>query len=128
MKYLIFLLSLSFLFFGCFKNEDLNFKDLNNRFDYTSRDNLWSSIQNHLLLKVKNKKALDNFINTSFEDNCKKNYQKLIDTNNFEKFLESNPQEFLCFIDHANMNRVPEKFYFLSTQAFLRSINNINKK
>ncbi len=127
-KYLIIISSL--LFIGCFgsNKDEIDYKKYNNRFSFDDRYTLLVSLETHFN-KFQNSSALEKLQKINFNTECKKIYQQLIEKNTYEKFIESFPEEFMCFIEHLNSkkNKDYDIIYFNSSQALLRHLSPLNR-
>lgn len=113
-----------FLIFNCTPKNQVDYQKQNERFDFSSDNNLIKSIELHLK-KFENDQAILNLNAINFTDDCEQNFYELIANKAYENFIETNPQEFLCFIKYLNkLNQVTdtEEIYYNSSQAFLRNL------
>jgi len=110
---------------NCTPKNQINYQEQNERFDFSSRDNLINSLEIHFK-NFGNDQAMKKLNNIDFSKNCDENFNELIVNNIYENFIERNPKEFLCFIEYLNSTNQTEgldKLYFGSSQAFLRYLN-----
>ena len=115
------------LFVNCSMNNEINYKKFNERFDFSDRKLLIKSINDHFI-KFNNYTALNTFKDTQFTIDCENSYTNIL-SKNYEKYIESNPQVFFCFIEYLNESsnyEQKDKLYFYSSQAFLRAFNQLN--
>ncbi len=115
------LLILSFiLIFSCSsKLNEINYKEQNNRFDYTSIDGFKNSLVEHFNddLNRFDKSKLQE-ITKKFDTNTA--YDDIIKNNSHEKFITNNPNKIYVFINFLLLNENADQVIFESMQAYLR--------
>ena len=115
------LLILSFiLIFSCSsKLNEINYKEQNNRFDYTSIDGFKNSLVEHFNddLNRFDKSKLQE-IKKKFDTNTA--YDDIIKNNSHEKFITNNPNKIYVFINFLLLNENADQVIFESMQAYLR--------
>lgn len=124
MKKLFQIITVLLLIFNCTPKNQVDYQKQNKRFDFSSDNDLIESVELHLK-KFGNEQAIKNLNNINFTENCNKSYYELITNSAYENYLETNPQEFLCFIKYLNSSNQFEhldEIYFNSSQAFLRNL------
>tara|TARA_B100001765_G_C19435609_1_gene307642 strand:+ start:371 stop:763 length:393 start_codon:yes stop_codon:yes gene_type:complete len=105
-----------------YSNQELNYTDLNKRFNYEDLDKFKTSIKKHFNdndMKL-NLQKLNN-INIIFSNNDY--YKKVIENNNHEKYLENNPNDIYTIIIVIIDSDNNQKILFESMQAYLRYLS-----
>ena len=114
------LLILSFiLIFSCSsKLNEINYKEQNKRFDYTSIDSFKNSLVEHFNddLNRFDKSKLQE-ITKKFDTNTA--YDDIIKNNSHEKFITNNPNKIYVFINFILLYENTDQIIFESMQAYL---------
>jgi hypothetical protein len=121
---IIFLLIVSQIFFSCYQNKtDIDFIEMNKRFDYDNINTFKDSVRIYAknnLIKIDINKINFNQININ-------QIIKAINLDLHEAYIEKNPNDIFNLISIAKDNANIDKIIFESMQAYLRSINNLDR-
>ena len=116
---LLFILSITFIFSCSSQLDEINYKDQNKRFDYSSIDSFKKTLIEHFnddlnrFDKSKLEEIENKFItNTSYDD--------IIKNNSHEKFISNNPNKIYIFINFILLNENSDQIIFESMQSYLR--------
>ena len=116
---LILILSFILIFSCSSKLNEINYKEQNKRFDYTSIDSFKKSLVVHFNddLNRFDKSKLQEITN-KFDTNTA--YDDIIKNNSHEKFIINNPNKIYVFINFILLNENTDQIIFESMQAYLR--------
>ena len=116
---LLLILSIIFIFSCSYKTDEINYKEQNKRFDYTSIDNFKKSLVEHFnddLNRFDKSKVEEIEINV--ETNI--DYVDIIKNNSHEKFITNNPNKIYIFVNFILLNEYSDQIVFESMQSYLR--------
>tara|TARA_B100000989_G_scaffold45190_1_gene28894 strand:+ start:38 stop:427 length:390 start_codon:yes stop_codon:yes gene_type:complete len=116
---LLLIFSIIFIFSCSYKTDEINYKEQNKRFDYTSIDNFKKSLVEHF------NDDLERFDKSKVEEieiNVVTNidYVSIIKNNSHEKFINNNPNKIYIFINFILLNENSDQILFESMQSYLR--------
>ena len=116
---LLLIFSTIFIFSCSYKTDEINYKEQNKRFDYTSIDNFKKSLVEHF------NDDLDRFDKSKVEEieiNVVTyiDYVDIIKNNSHEKFITNNPNKIYIFINFILLNEYSDQIVFESMQSYLR--------
>jgi len=116
---LLLIFSIIFIFSCSYKTDEINYKEQNKRFDYTSIDNFKKSLVEHF------NDDLERFDKSKVEEieiNVVTNidYVSIIKNNSHEKFINNNPNKIYIFINFILLNEYSDQILFESMQSYLR--------
>ena len=116
---LLLIFSIIFIFSCSYKINEINYKEQNKRFDYTSIDNFKKSLVEHF------NDDLERFDKSKVEEieiNVVTNidYVSIIKNNSHEKFINNNPNKIYIFINFILLNEYSDQILFESMQSYLR--------
>ena len=121
MKYkLILLIYLVIFIFSCSsKLDEINYKEQNKRFNYTSIDSFKKSLVEHF------NDDLNRFDKSKLEEIEKKfvtttDYNDIIKNNSHEKFIANNPNKIFILINFILLDENADQIIFESMQSYLR--------
>ena len=116
---LIFIILIFFIFSCNTKTDDINYKEQNNRFTYTSIDNFKKSIVEHFDNNPNqfDKSKLEEIENKLIPQN---NYESIIKNNSHEKYISKNPEQIYSFINFILSHEKSDQILFESMQSYLR--------
>ena len=116
---LLLIFSIIFIFSCSYKTDEINYKEQNKRFDYTSIDNFKKSLVEHFnddLNRFDKSKVEEIEINV--ETNI--DYVDIIKNNSHEKFITNNPNKIYIFVNFILLNEYSDQIVFESMQSYLR--------
>ena len=116
---LLLIFSIIFIFSCSSKLDEINYKEQNKRFDYTSIDNFKKSLVEHFnddLNKFDKSKVEE--IENKFDANTA--YDDIIKNNSHEKFITNNPNKIYIFVNYILLNEHTDQIVFESMQSYLR--------
>ena len=116
---LLLIFSIIFIFSCSYKTDEINYKEQNKRFDYTSINNFKKSLVEHF------NDDLDRFDKSKVDEieiNVVTNidYVSIIKNNSHEKFINNNPNKIYIFINFILLNEYSDQIVFESMQSYLR--------
>ena len=116
---LLLIFSIIFIFSCSYKTDEINYKEQNKRFDYTSIDNFKKSLVEHF------NDDLERFDKSKVEEieiNVVTNidYVSIIKNNSHEKFINNNPNKIYIFINFILLNEYSDQIIFETMQSYLR--------
>ena len=116
---LLLIFSIIFIFSCSYKTDEINYKEQNKRFDYTSINNFKKSLVEHF------NDDLDRFDKSKVDEieiNVVTNidYVDIIKNNSHEKFITNNPNKIYIFINFILLNEYSDQIIFESMQSYLR--------
>ena len=116
---LLLIFSIIFIFSCSYKTDEINYKEQNKRFDYTSIDNFKKSLVEHF------NDDLERFDKSKVEEieiNVVTNidYVSIIKNNSHEKFINNNPNKIYIFINFILLNEYSDQILFECMQSYLR--------
>ena len=116
---LLLIFSIIFIFSCSYKTDEINYKEQNKRFDYTSIDNFKKSLVEHF------NDDLDRFDKSKVDEieiNEVTNidYVDIIKNNSHEKFITNNPNKIYIFINFILLNEYSDQIIFETMQSYLR--------
>ena len=116
---LLLIFSIIFIFSCSYKTDEINYKEQNKRFDYTSINNFKKSLVEHF------NDDLDRFDKSKVDEieiNEVTNidYVDIIKNNSHEKFITNNPNKIYIFINFILLNEYSDQIIFESMQSYLR--------
>ena len=116
---LLFILSITFIFSCSSQLDEINYKDQNKRFDYSSIDSFKKTLIEHFNddLNRFDKSKLEE-IENKFITNI--SYDDIIKNNSHEKFISNNPNKIYIFINFILLNKNSDQIIFESMQSYLR--------
>ena len=116
---LLFILLIIFIFSCSSQLDEINYKEKNKRFDYSSIDSFKKTLVEHFnddlnrFDKSKLEEIENKFItNTTYDD--------IIKNNSHEKFISNNPNKIYIFINFILLNKNSDQIIFESMQSYLR--------
>ena len=116
---LLLIFSIIFIFSCSSKLDEINYKEQNKRFDYSSIDSFKKTLVEHFnddlnrFDKSKLEEIENKFItNTTYDD--------IIKNNSHEKFISNNPNKIYIFINFILLNKNSDQIIFESMQSYLR--------
>ena len=117
-KFIITLLII-FVFSCTSKLDEINYKEQNKRFVYTSIDNFKKSLVEHFNndLNKFDKSKLEEIENKLVTHNY---YENIIKNNSHEEFIFNNPNKIYTFVNFILLNEKSDKIIFESMQTYLR--------
>ena len=116
---LLLIFSIIFIFSCSSKLDEINYKEQNKRFDYTSIDNFKKSLVEHFnddLNRFDKSKVEE--IENKFDSNIA--YDDIIKNNSHEIFVSNNPNKIYSFINFILLNEKSDQIVFESMQSYLR--------
>jgi len=116
---LLLIFSIIFIFSCSSKLDEINYKEQNRRFDYTSLDNFKKSLVEHFnddLNRFDKSKVEE--IENKFDANIA--YDDIIKNNSHEIFVSNNPNKIYSFINFILLNEKSDQIVFESMQSYLR--------
>ncbi len=116
---LLLIFSIIFIFSCSSKLDEINYKEQNKRFDYTSLDNFKKSLVEHFnddLNRFDKSKVEE--IENKFDANIA--YDDIIKNNSHEIFVSNNPNKIYSFINFILLNEKSDQIVFESMQSYLR--------
>ena len=116
---LLLIFSIIFIFSCSSKLDEINYKEQNKRFDYTSLDNFKKSLVEHFnddLNRFDKSKVEE--IENKFEANI--TYDDIVKNNSHEKFIANNPNKIYVFVNYILLNEHTDQIVFESMQSYLR--------
>ena len=116
---LLLIFSIIFIFSCSYKTDEINYKEQNKRFDYTSIDNFKKSLVEHFnddLNRFDKSKVEE--IENKFDANIA--YDDIIKNNSHEIFVSNNPNKIYSFINFILLNEKSDQIVFESMQSYLR--------
>ena len=116
---LLLIFSIIFIFSCSYKTDEINYKEQNKRFDYTSIDNFKKSLVEHFnddLNRFDKSKVEEIEINV--ETNI--DYVDIIKNNSHEKFITNHPNKIYIFVNFILLNEYSDQIVFESMQSYLR--------
>ena len=116
---LLFLLSIIFIFSCSSQLDEINYKEQNKRFDYSSIDSFKKTLVEHFNddLNRFDKSKLDEIENKFITNTA---YDDIIKNNSHEKFISNNPNKIYIFINFILLNKNSDQIIFESMQSYLR--------
>ena len=116
---LLLIFSIIFIFSCSSKLDEINYKEQNKRFDYTSLDNFKKSLVEHFNddLNRFDKSKVEK-IENKFDANIA--YDDIIKNNSHEIFVSNNPNKIYSFINFILLNEKSDQIVFESMQSYLR--------
>ena len=116
---LLLIFSIIFIFSCSSKLDEINYKEQNKRFDYTSIDSFKKSLVEHFnndLNRFDKSKVEE--IENKFDANIA--YDDIIKNNSHEIFVSNNPNKIYSFINFILLNEKSDQIVFESMQSYLR--------
>ena len=116
---LLFIFSIIFIFSCSSKLDEINYKEQNKRFDYSSIDSFKKTLVEHFNddLNRFDKSKIDEIENKFTTDTA---YDDIIKNNSHEKFISNNPNKIYIFINFILLNENSDQIIFESMQSYLR--------
>ena len=116
---LLFILSIIFIFSCSSQLDEINYKEQNKRFDYSSIDSFKKTLVEHFNddLNRFDKSKLDEIENKFITNTA---YDDTIKNNSHEKFISNNPNKIYIFINFILLNKNSDQIIFESMQSYLR--------